>query len=87
MNIKIDIFRILTLVFFLFSMWMMGEISQSNSEAKKREAKLDSLENEVIILQDALEARKEEVDLLMQLNEDDFDRVEDIEKYQRLFQD
>jgi len=87
MNIKIDIFRILTLVFFLFSMWMMGEVSQSNNEAKKREAKLDSLENEVIILQDALEARKEEVDLLMQLNEDDFDRVEDIEKYQRLFHD
>ena len=66
---------------------MMGEISQSNSEAKKREAELDSLANEVIILQDALEARKEEVDLLMQLNKDDFDRVEDIEKYQRLFQD
>ena len=66
---------------------MMGETSQSNSEAKKREAKLDSLANEVIILQDALEARKEEVDLLMQLNKDDFDRVEDIEKYQRLFQD
>lgn len=87
MNIKIDIFRILTLVFFLFSMWMMGEVSQSNNESKKREAKLDSLENEVTILQDALEARKEEVDLLMQLNKDDFDRVEDIEKYQRLFQD
>lgn len=66
---------------------MMGEISQSNSETKKREAKLDSLANEVVILQDALEARKEEVDLLMQLNKDDFDRVEDIEKYQRLFQD
>ena len=87
MNIKIDIFRILTLVFFLFSMWMLGEISQSNSEAKKREVKLDSLENEIILLQDALEVRKEEVNLLMQLNEDDFDRVEDIEKYQRLFQD
>jgi len=86
MNIKIDIFRILTLVFFLFSMWMLGEISQSNSEAKKREVKLDSLENEIILLQDALEVRKEEVNLLMQLNEDDFDRVEDIEKYQRLFQ-
>lgn len=68
-------------------MWMMGEVSQSNNESKKREAKLDSLENEVTILQDALEARKEEVDLLMQLNKDDFDRVEDIEKYQRLFQD
>ena len=87
MNIKIDIFRILTLVFFFFSMWMLGEISQSNSEAKKRESKLDSLENEVILLQDALEVRKEEVNLLMQLNKDDFDRVEDIEKYQRLFQD
>jgi hypothetical protein len=87
MNIKIDIFRILTLVFFLFSMWMLGEISQSNSEAKKRESKLDSLENEVILLQDALEVRKEEVNLLMQLNKDDFDRVEEIEKYQRLFQD
>jgi len=86
MNIKIDIFRILALVFFLFSMWMLGEISQSNSEAKKREVKLDSLENEIILLQDALEVRKEEVNLLMQLNEDDFDRVEDIEKYQRLFQ-
>jgi hypothetical protein len=87
MNIKIDIFRILTLVFFFFSMWMLGEISQSNSEAKKRESKLDSLENEVILLQDALEVRKEEVNLLMQLNKDDFDRVEEIEKYQRLFQD
>jgi hypothetical protein len=65
---------------------MLGEISQSNSEAKKREVKLDSLENEIILLQDALEVRKEEVNLLMQLNEDDFDRVEDIEKYQRLFQ-
>ncbi len=68
-------------------MWMMGEVSHSNSEAKKREAKLDSLENEVILLQDALEVRKEEVNLLMQLNKDDFDRIEDIEKYQRLFQD
>jgi hypothetical protein len=68
-------------------MWMLGEISQSNSEAKKRESKLDSLENEVILLQDALEVRKEEVNLLMQLNKDDFDRVEEIEKYQRLFQD
>jgi hypothetical protein len=87
MNIKIDIFRILTLVFFLFSMWMLGEISQGNNEAKNREAKLDSLENEVILLQDALEVRKEEVNLLMQLNKDDFDRIEDIEKYQRLFQD
>lgn len=87
MNIKIDIFRVLTLVFFFFSMWMIGEISQSNSEAKMRETKLDSLENEVVLLQDALEARKEEVNLLMQLNKDDFDRVEDIEKYQRLFQD
>ena len=76
MNIKIDIFRILTLVFFFFSMWMLGEISQSNSEAKKREAKLDSLANEVVILQDALEARKEEVNLLMQLNKDDFDNGE-----------
>jgi hypothetical protein len=66
---------------------MLGEISQSNSEAKKRESKLDSLENEVILLQDALEVRKEEVNLLMQLNKDDFDRVEEIEKYQRLFQD
>ena len=86
MNIKIDIFRVLTIVFFLFSMWAIGEISQTSRDLRKREAKLDSLENEVIILQDALEARKEEVDLLMQLNEDDFDRVEDIEKYQRLFQ-
>ena len=68
-------------------MWMMVETSQSNSESKKREAKLDSLENEIILLQDALEVRKEEVNLLMQLNKDDFDRVEDIEKYQRLFQD
>ena len=67
-------------------MWAIGEISQTSRDLRKREAKLDSLENEVIILQDALEARKEEVDLLMQLNEDDFDRVEDIEKYQRLFQ-
>lgn len=86
MNIKIDIFRVLTVVFFLFSMWTIGEISQTSKELKKRESKLDSLENEVLLLQDALEVRKEEVDLLMQLNEDDFDRVEEIEKYQRLFQ-
>ena len=87
MNIKIDIFKILTAVFFLSSIWEIGEISRINGDLKEREVRLDSLENEVILLQDALEARKEEVNLLMQLNEDDFDRIEEIETYQRLFED
>jgi hypothetical protein len=87
MNIKIDIYRALTVVFFLVSVWMIVEISQSNSEAKEREAKLDSLENEIILLQDALEAREEEVNLIMQLNADDFNGTNAIEKYRSLFQD
>jgi hypothetical protein len=87
MNIKIDFFRVLTLVFFLFSMWSVGEIYQTNNELKRKEVKLDSLENEVILLQESLEARKDEVDLLMQLNKDDFDRIEEIKKYNRLLED
>jgi len=87
MNTKIDFFRVLTLVFFLFSMWSVGEIYQTNNELKRKEVKLDSLENEVILLQESLEARKDEVDLLMQLNKDDFDRIEEIKKYNRLLED
>ena len=56
-------------------------------QLKEKQLVLDSLESEVIILEDALKARKEEVDLLLQLNEDDFDRVNDIEKIERLFEE
>jgi hypothetical protein len=56
-------------------------------ELERRQKILDSLENEVILIEDALDVRKEEVDLLLQLNKDDFDRIEDIEKKERLFQE
>lgn len=87
MKQKIDFTSILLFVFLLFSMYLLSEVSTMNRQLKERQLVLDSLESEVIILEDALKARKEEVDLLLQLNKDDFDRVNDIEKLERLFEE
>lgn len=87
MKQKIDFTSILLFAFLLFSMYLLSEVSSMSRQLKERQVVLDSLESEVIILEDALKARKEEVDLLLQLNEDDFDRVNDIEKIERLFEE
>lgn len=73
-----------------FTLLVFSLINLSNwrSTEKKLDSSLktaDSLRQEIDLLQDQLQVRKEEVDLLLQLNEDDFDRVEDISKMERLF--
>lgn len=87
MKQKIDFTSILLFIFLFFSVYLLSEVSTMSRQLKEKQLVLDSLESEVIILEDALKARKEEVDLLLQLNEDDFDRVNDIEKIERLFEE
>ena len=87
MKQKIDFTSILLFILLLFSVYLLSEVSTMSRQLKERQLVLDSLESEVIILEDALKARKEEVDLLLQLNEDDFDRVNNIEKIERLFEE
>ena len=87
MKQKIDFTSILLFIFLFFSVYLLSEVSMMSRQLKEKQLVLDSLESEVIILEDALKARKEEVDLLLQLNEDDFDRVNDIEKIERLFEE
>ena len=87
MKQKIDFTSILLFILLLFSVYLLSEVSTMSRQLKEKQLVLDSLESEVIILEDALKARKEEVDLLLQLNEDDFDRVNDIEKIEGLFEE
>lgn len=87
MKQKIDFTSILLFIFLFFSVYLLSEVSTMSRQLKEKQLVLDSLESEVIILEDALKARKEEVDLLLQLNEDDFDRVNDIEKIEGLFEE
>lgn len=87
MKQKIDFTSILLFIFLFFSVYLLSEVSTMSRQLKEKQLVLDSLESEVIILEDALKARKEEVDLLLQLNEDDFDRVNNIEKIERLFEE
>ena len=83
---KINLYWAVTVVCFIAITFLSIEIGTMRKDLERRQEVLDSLEKEVILLNDALDARKEEVDLLLQLNKDDFDRIEDIEKKERLFQ-
>jgi hypothetical protein len=76
---------IFTATFFIFSMLMLGKLRETESRLTEVNQTLDSLRNEIELKNDQLEVREEQVSLLMQLNSDNFDRIEDIEKMQRLF--
>ena len=78
---------ILAFILLFFSLICLSSWRSTEKKLASSIRTSDSLRNEIILLQDQLEARKEEVDLLLQLNEDDFDRVNDIEKIERLFQE
>jgi hypothetical protein len=73
--------------FLLLSVYFMIEDTHKGKDLENKQARIDTLESKIEILEDALDARREEVNLLLQLNKDDFDRVNDVEKIERLFEE
>jgi hypothetical protein len=71
---------ILTAVFGIFGFWIMTDLIQSEREVKEKQKTIDSLSNEILLLEDAVEMREREVDLMMS----DFDKGEEIDKIERI---
>jgi len=71
---------ILTAVFGIFGFWVMTDLTQSEREVKEKQKIIDSLSNEVLLLEEEVETREREVDLMMS----DFDKVEEINKIERI---
>ena len=71
---------ILTAVFGIFGFWMVTDLIQSEKEVKENQKTIDSLSNEILLLEDAVEMREREVDLMMS----DFDKGEEIDKMERI---
>ena len=74
---------ILTAVFGIFGFWMMTDLIQSEKEVKENQKTIDSLSNEILLLEDAVEMREREVDLMMS----DFDKGEEIDKTERILKE
>ena len=74
---------ILTAVFGIFGFWTMTDLIQSEREVKEKQKTIDSLSNEILLLEDAVEMREREVDLMMS----DFDRGEEINKTERILKE
>jgi CII-binding regulator of phage lambda lysogenization HflD len=71
---------ILTAVFGIFGFWVMTDLIQSEREVKEKQKIIDSLSNEILLLEEEVEMREREVDLMMS----DFDKVEEINKIERI---
>lgn len=71
---------ILTAVFGIFGFWVMGDLVQSEREVKDKQKIIDSLSNEILLLENAVEMREREVDFMMS----DFDKEEEINKMERI---
>ena len=71
---------ILTAVFGIFGFWVMTDLIQSERELKEKQKIIDSLSNEVLLLEEEVEMREREVDLMMS----DFDKGEEIDKIERI---
>ena len=71
---------ILTAVFGIFGFWVMTDLIQSEREVKEKQRIIDSLSNEVLLLEEEVEMRKREVDLMMS----DFDKGEEVDKIERI---
>ena len=56
---------ILTAVFGIFGLWIMTDLIQSEREVKEKQKIIDSLSNEVLLLEEEVEMREREVDLMM----------------------
>ena len=74
---------ILTAVFGIFGFWIMADLIQSEREVKEKQKIIDSLSNEILLLEDAVEMREREVDLMMS----DFDKGEEIDKMERILKE
>jgi hypothetical protein len=74
---------ILTAVFGIFGLWIMTDLIQSEREVKEKQKTIDSLSNEILLLEDAVEMREREVDLMMS----DFDKGEEIDKMERILKE
>ena len=74
---------ILTAVFGIFGFWIMADLIQSEREVKEKQKTIDSLNNEIILLEEEVEMREREVDLIMS----DFDRGEEINKIERILKE
>jgi hypothetical protein len=71
---------ILTAVFGIFGFWVMTDLIQSEREVKEKQKIIDSLSNEVLLLEEEVEMREREVDLMMS----DFDKGEEVDKIERI---
>jgi hypothetical protein len=71
---------ILTAVFGIFGFWVMTDLIQSEREVKEKQRIIDSLSNEVLLLEEEVEMREREVDLMMS----DFDKGEEVDKIERI---
>ncbi len=71
---------ILTAVFGIFGFWVMTDLIQSEREVKEKQRIIDSLSNEILLLEEEVEMREREVDLMMS----DFDKGEEINKIERI---
>ena len=74
---------ILTAVFWIFGLWIMTDLIQSEREVKEKQKIIDSLSNEILLLEEEVEMREREVDLIMS----DFDRGEEVDKIERILKE
>ena len=74
---------ILTAVFWIFGLWIMADLIQSEREVKEKQKIIDSLSNEILLLEEEVEMREREVDLIMS----DFDRGEEVDKIERILKE
>ena len=74
---------ILTAVFGIFGFWIMADLIQSEREVKEKQKTIDSLNNEILLLEEEVEMREREVDLIMS----DFDRGEEVDKIERILKE
>ena len=74
---------IIAAVFLIFGFLFMTDLIQSEREVKEKQKTIDSLSNEILLLEDAVEMREREVDLMMS----DFDKGEEIDKTERILKE
>ena len=74
---------ILTAVFGIFGFWIMSDLIHSEREVKEKQKTIDSLNNEILLLEEEVEMREREVDLIMS----GFDRGEEVDKIERILKE
>ena len=74
---------IIAVVFLIFGFLFMTDLIQSERAVKEKQKTIDSLSNEILLLEDAVEMREREVDLMMS----DFDKGEEIDKAERILKE